>query len=303
MDIKVQIDKFEGAGDWIRWKKEVTLLLKHCKVMDVVEGTLKEPVKPADDAAEAVITKYTSDLEKFNDKDILAQLVLVKSLNRANAELVNTCTSARAIWNKLLSVYEQSSGQRLDRLLEQFFNVTIDPSEDIASHVSRLQRTFAEINEELERLTTKSMPDLVLMSRVMSTLPQQYFEFKSVWESVPVEDRTIEKLTERLRLIEMRLPNKTDDSSALATNAGAKPKWNKRKGKQKKPPHDSDDSFRSGSERQKRQPKEENLRRPKQPTRNDALLCEIDSDDDVTYRCDLSRGLSSDSWIADSACS
>ncbi|GFR17547.1 retrovirus-related Pol polyprotein from transposon TNT 1-94 [Trichonephila clavata] len=49
----------------------------------------------------------------------------------------------------------------------------------------------------------------------MSTLPSEYFEFKSVWESVPIEERSVNKLTERLRLIEMRLPSKSTDSTAL----------------------------------------------------------------------------------------
>ncbi|GFR07771.1 retrovirus-related Pol polyprotein from transposon TNT 1-94 [Trichonephila clavata] len=49
----------------------------------------------------------------------------------------------------------------------------------------------------------------------MSILPSEYFEFKSVWESVPIEERSVNKLTERLRLIEMRLPSKSTDSTAL----------------------------------------------------------------------------------------
>ncbi|GFY09869.1 retrovirus-related Pol polyprotein from transposon TNT 1-94 [Trichonephila clavipes] len=53
------------------------------------------------------------------------------------------------------------------------------------------------------------------MSRIMSTLPSEYFEFKSVWESVPIEERSVNKLTERLRLIEMRLSSKSANSTAL----------------------------------------------------------------------------------------
>ncbi|GBM97960.1 hypothetical protein AVEN_165898-1 [Araneus ventricosus] len=49
----------------------------------------------------------------------------------------------------------------------------------------------------------------------MSTLPTEYFEFKSVWKSVPVQGRTINKLSERLRLIEMRLPGKQAEYFAL----------------------------------------------------------------------------------------
>ncbi|KAK9704008.1 hypothetical protein QE152_g28553 [Popillia japonica] len=52
----------------------------------------------------------------------------------------------------------------------------------------------------------------------MSTLPSEYFEFKSVWESIPLAERTVKKLTERLRLIEMRLPERRSDSSALTVN-------------------------------------------------------------------------------------
>ncbi|GBN09902.1 hypothetical protein AVEN_184698-1 [Araneus ventricosus] len=48
----------------------------------------------------------------------------------------------------------------------------------------------------------------------MSTLPTEYFEFESVWKSVPVQERTINKLSERLRLIEMRLPGKQAEYSA-----------------------------------------------------------------------------------------
>ena len=56
----------------------------------------------------------------------------------------------------------------------------------------------------------------------MSTLPQDYSEFKSVWESVSVVDRNLDNLVERLRLIEMRLPSKLvnsgQDAVALAVN-------------------------------------------------------------------------------------
>ena len=65
------------------------------------------------------------------------------------------------------------------------------------------------------------------MSRILSTLPAEYFEFKSVWESVSVKDRTLNLLTERLRLIEMRLPERQVDSTALL--AAGKKRFEKRR--------------------------------------------------------------------------
>ena len=55
----------------------------------------------------------------------------------------------------------------------------------------------------------------------MSTLPSAYFEFKSLWESVPVKGSTVDKLTERLHLIEMRIPSK-QDSTALIEGSSKK---------------------------------------------------------------------------------
>ncbi len=222
MDFKAQIDKLQGATNWTKWKRQVELLLRHNDVLDIVTG---ERVKPTCSGA-ATTVEQRADIEKqkktFMKNDALAQLILVASMDDANVELTATCDSASSTWNKLISIYEQSSGQRVNRLMEQFFSSEKDSSEDIATHISRLQRNFSELNDELRRLVKTELPDLLLMSRIMSTLPTEYFEFKSVWESVPVEERTINKLTERLRLIEMRLPQKHDDSAALVAGHNTK---------------------------------------------------------------------------------
>ncbi|GBN90857.1 hypothetical protein AVEN_218557-1 [Araneus ventricosus] len=102
----------------------------------------------------------------------------------------------------MLSVYEQNSGQRFHRLTEQFFHSEDELEDDIVSLVAKLQRHFSELIDELKRV-------------YKPTLPPENFEFKSLWESFQIEERTVYKLTERLRLIEMRLPSKSIDYSAL----------------------------------------------------------------------------------------
>lgn len=222
MDFKVQIEKLEGTCNWSKWKRQIELLLKHHDVYDVVMGKLVKP-----NASSSGDTTGSAELKVFQKCDALAQLILVSSLGNANIDLTATCESAKAIWDKLISVYEQSSGQRMDRLMEQFFTIEKELTNDIATHISKLQLIFSELNDELKRLAKVELPDLLLMSRIMSTLPSEYFEFKSVWESVPLEERTVNKLTERLRLIEMRLPEKHTDSTALVAKAVKKERQKK----------------------------------------------------------------------------
>lgn len=178
MDFKIQIEKLRGAENWTRWKRQIVLFLRHHEVLEIVTGDISKPEKaPAADAAEAVKTKFKADLKVFREGDALAQLILVGSLNDANVKVTATCDTAKETWDKLTSIYEQSSGQRVDRLLEQFFTLEKTITEDIATHIGRLERNFRELNDEMKKLIKTELPELLLMSRVMSTLPAEYFEF------------------------------------------------------------------------------------------------------------------------------
>ncbi|KRY09142.1 Retrovirus-related Pol polyprotein from transposon TNT 1-94, partial [Trichinella patagoniensis] len=127
-------------------------------------------VAPAVSNAES-LKKHEEALKTFEKEDILAQLILVSSMNAANVDLTATSKFALEIWQKLTAVYEQSSGPRVDRLMEEFFKCA-----------------------------------------KWQDMSPEYFEFKTVWESVPVGERSVNLLIECLRLIEMRLPEKTTDS-------------------------------------------------------------------------------------------
>ncbi|GFR10076.1 retrovirus-related Pol polyprotein from transposon TNT 1-94 [Trichonephila clavata] len=181
MEFKAHIEKLVGAANWSKWKRQIELLLRHHDVHDVVCGDRECPRLPAEASAEA-IAAYEKAQKAFIKDDSLAQLILVGNMDDSNAELTSVCNTAKSVWETLLSVYEQSSGQRLDRLMEKFFRSEKELEDDIANHIAKLQRNFSELNDELRHVAKTTLPDLLLMSRIMSTLPSEYFEFKSVWD-------------------------------------------------------------------------------------------------------------------------
>ncbi|GFR09336.1 retrovirus-related Pol polyprotein from transposon TNT 1-94 [Trichonephila clavata] len=128
--------------------------------------------------------------------------------------------------------------------MDKFFTSEKELKDDIA----KLQRNFSELNDELRRVAKTTLPYLLLMSRIMSTLPSEYFEFKSVWDSIPIEARSVNKLTERLRRIEMRLPSKSTDSTALvATRKKVFKKPERKCYVCRKPGHLAKDCWKKGS--------------------------------------------------------
>ncbi|GBM10451.1 hypothetical protein AVEN_263361-1 [Araneus ventricosus] len=112
MEFRAHVDKLLGASNWSKWKRQVELLLRHHDVRELISGDRVCPVL-AEDATPEVTVLYEKSRKSFMKDDSLAQLALVGSMDDANVELTATCDSATSIWEKLLSVYEQSLTSRL----------------------------------------------------------------------------------------------------------------------------------------------------------------------------------------------
>ncbi|KAI8426007.1 hypothetical protein MSG28_004983 [Choristoneura fumiferana] len=61
-----------------------------------------------------------------------------------------TAKSGKEMWDILHSVYEQKNDRRLDLLYCQLFTYTKDEADDIATHVSKLQALWQQLNDELK---------------------------------------------------------------------------------------------------------------------------------------------------------
>ncbi|GFV94466.1 retrovirus-related Pol polyprotein from transposon TNT 1-94 [Trichonephila clavipes] len=126
MEFKAHIEKLVGASNWSKWKRHIELLLRY---HDVVCEDRKCPSLSAEASAEVVAAPEKAQ-KAFVKDDSLAQLILVGNMDAKLA----------AIWRvgKVSVVYEQSSGQRLDRLMEKFFR-----TEAVAAH-EKAQKAFVK---------------------------------------------------------------------------------------------------------------------------------------------------------------
>ena len=115
----LNIPKLEGIGNWPEYKKNIRLLLTVNKVLGIVDGTRQKPTKSEQADKQAAELEATA---KWDSEDAIAQLLITKP---DVSQLIIPCLSAKDIWDKLISVYEQSSGQRLDMLYNQFFIILL----------------------------------------------------------------------------------------------------------------------------------------------------------------------------------
>lgn len=74
--------------------------------------------------------------------DAIARYTIGSSVTPEPKQHMLTCKTVKEICGSLHSVYEQKNERRLDLLYSQLFNYAKDSMDNIAIHVSKLQRIW-----------------------------------------------------------------------------------------------------------------------------------------------------------------
>ena len=197
------IEKLVGEENWVSWKFDINLHLSVNKLHGIVTGEDLRPSAPPPGASQTEVDDYRKRLQIFEERDAMVRYIIGSSVSSDPKRHILTTKTGKDMWDILHSVYEQKNERRLDLLYCQLFTYNKDNLDDIATHVSKLQTIWQQLNEELK--DEGKLPESLLMNRILNTLPNDYLEFKNAWESVPKCDRSIVVLMERLRLHEQRL--------------------------------------------------------------------------------------------------
>ena len=100
-ELKVKIDKLSGPETWNKWKWELKMTFN-----EIYRPELKS------DSSEIEKQRYA----EWCRENAKAASLIASALTPHVANYVLTYTNAKDIWDKLVSVYEQSSVQRLSLL-------------------------------------------------------------------------------------------------------------------------------------------------------------------------------------------
>lgn len=196
MDNKIiRIAKLKGMENWSIWKFQVRITLISNCTWDVVNGTLKLPEQTAGTNADTL-----KEINTWKKNDSVAQRIIATSIEEQPLLHIINCETSKAMWNKLTSVYEQKSEANVHMLLQQWYSVTKNSSDDIATHVSQLE----DLAHRLQLLGEK-IPESMIITKVLMTLPSSYKHFVSAWDSVQTQDRTLANLISRLTIEETRI--------------------------------------------------------------------------------------------------
>ena len=175
------IEKLDGSN-YSRWKLQISLLLKAAKVWKIVDGSEAKPAADADKIAE------------WEQKDIEAQAIIVSSLDATQINHVFNCNTSKEMFDRLKDVNSDSSTLNKQHTLTKFLNYKCAKDQSPVQammEMEELARALKEMKVTLDEAT--------IVTKVISSLPEDYNVFKKAWDSVPDASQTTAMLLSRLK--------------------------------------------------------------------------------------------------------
>lgn len=206
-----QIEKLEDSETFQVWNFQINILFKASGLYEVVNG--KKQLKDL---------KTDEEREEWSKKDAKAQKIIITTINRKVLMHILNCESSAEMYGKLCSVYQRDNEQQKCTLLQEFFNFKYDKSSDISLQISKLEN----ISYRLKAINQK-IDDEMIISKILSILPDTYRHFRTAWESTVQTERTLTNLTSRLITEEASYKNNESEKSLVFSTTEKKYKTSK----------------------------------------------------------------------------
>ncbi|UYV60351.1 hypothetical protein LAZ67_1000907 [Cordylochernes scorpioides] len=176
-----QIQKFNGDNFHL-WKFQMKIILEAKDLLGITDGS---EVKPE-----------IEDIAKFSEwkkKDAKSKMLITTALEFKYLQQIVNCQTSAEMWKKLSTIYELKSETNKYLLQQRFFEYKMNPNDNIASHISKVETQAQQMKDLGEPIS-----DVALITKIICSLPDKYKNFITAWDSVSSEEKTLENLTARL---------------------------------------------------------------------------------------------------------
>jgi len=184
----VVVEKLVDSESYKFWKFQTTVIFKAQGTFEIVNGDLK-------------FEQVTDEKEKtsWKQKDAKAQKVIVTSVDKQYLIHILNCSTSYEMYSKICGLFERDKDTEKCNLLQEFFNYKYDNASDISNFLSNIQNMAYKL-----KMFDQNIDDEMLVSKILSSLPEQYKHFATAWDSTPKSERTLANLSSRLIAEEAR---------------------------------------------------------------------------------------------------
>ena len=157
---KIEIEKFDGKGDFSMWKKKMKAVLVQQKYAKAISNPSKFP--------EVMKTSEKQEIME-NAYNLLILNLVDNVLRQADKE-----DTAFKIWKKLESLYMEKSLSNKIYLKEQLFGFRMDSSKSLEENLDDFKKITVALANIEEKISNENLAIIILNS-----LPDMFKDLKS----------------------------------------------------------------------------------------------------------------------------
>lgn len=192
---KVQVANLTDKN-YKTWRFKIQIVLKAMPgCVEVLQGKISKPsMAPTATSEEKV--KFEEDLQKFEGLNSAILILLTTNMSDDILQKLLRFDKAKDMWEELERLFGGTCVDKTYDLCLKFFSYKKDKDHDIISHVSTLKNIWSELSVELQ--SEAKLPEILLICKILDTLPSEYLGFKSSWLLISKKERSVENLTSQL---------------------------------------------------------------------------------------------------------
>ncbi|KAJ2938391.1 hypothetical protein O0L34_g13315 [Tuta absoluta] len=204
---KIDIGKLVGKSNWMTWKYKISIMLEGTEnAMAAVQGKLVPPTPVQDSEGDAAVSAYNAALARYKKTETGALLMITTNLSEETLMKVMRYRTAHEVWQELHRLFDGNTGDRAYTLCMEFFSAKHDKADDIATHMSKLKNLWNDLKAEVSKVDeTAKLPEMFLICKILDTLDDRFFNFKSSWLMLKQSEKTVDSLTSNLCTFERNI--------------------------------------------------------------------------------------------------
>lgn len=176
------IERLVNAESFELWNFQIVIFFKASGLFTIVTGEEKVEDLTAD-----------KDKKAWLQRDAKAQKIITSTVDRKVLIHIMNCTTSSDMYTKLKSLFKKDTEDKKCQLMQEFFCCQFEKGTDLSAHISKLQNMAFRLKSLKQDIT-----DEMLMSKILSTLPDRYKYFKTAWESTSLQEKTLNNMIVRL---------------------------------------------------------------------------------------------------------
>lgn len=196
--LEILNENSHGVSNYVSWRFKLNLALKTKDLFSIATGAIEKPAGEAND----------TNVKAWLKQDIDAQSLIGLNVCSSIANKISNCITAKSMLDKIANLYGAKTEVTMETLRRKFFTFEYDESKSAVQNCH-------EITQLAEELSTNNDPlrESWVMSRILCVLPAKLSHFRTAWDNVPANEKTVERLVQRLRLEDERQAETSDQEA------------------------------------------------------------------------------------------